>query len=232
LLRVVSDKPCMRNLNITFPLLLLLLAAPVWAQKSFTVGEIKSLSKQQQVAVLKAYQEFIHIQSAGDYAPDDERLTSLRFSFLPLAYASGKQDCFFAGWPSSSRTVSSKGKKRKVCSFPKKAGSCGSQSMQCQPVLFGTDLCVSTATQKDRNSAFAQCEQKFQKSGRKLEDVAAKISSGELAAEADELFALVDQVCQNGFQARFGMCRTLEKKVADIRELKKDQPEEIKAEPE
>jgi hypothetical protein len=90
--------------------------------------------------------------------------------------------------------------------------------MLCNPVLFGRGLpCVSTATQAQRNSAFAQCLQQFSSSGKTFRQVALEIDELGLASEADDLFSLANRICTSGVQAGTGMCRNLRERVEGVR---------------
>jgi hypothetical protein len=185
--------------------------------------EFKQLSTTQKVMVLKAYKQFVASQNTIALDP---KFTSLDWSLIEKAFAASEFNCFYAGWPSVKKTSHGK----TVCSSPMKANpsykslakSCKGSEMLCNPSLFGDGLCVSVATSSLRNSAFAQCENKFASSGKDLKSVVDEISNGSSAAETDEMFQLVNEVCSNGFQASTGMCRNLENKVASIKKLKPD----------
>jgi hypothetical protein len=88
-----------------------------------------------------------------------------RFKLMNEAWADSRYNCFYGGWPS---TLIQSGKK-KLCQNPSgtnssyNASSCKGNELQCQPLLFGIGLCVSFATQAERNKTFANCEDKFQK---------------------------------------------------------------------
>lgn len=201
--------------------------------KSMNVQEFKKLSHPQQALILKEYKNFV----AQYKGPELEGKTTSVFSLTLIeeAFAASEFNCFYAGWPSQTRQITRNGRKKSICTSPANANAnykstsasnqCKSSELACNPTLFGSGLCVSVATQAQRNRAFAQCEQKFSSSGKSLEDVAKEISSGNLAAEADEMFQLVDNVCSGGFQSSTGMCRNLKSRVAAIVESKPEATE-------
>jgi hypothetical protein len=78
---------------------------------------------------------------------------------IKSAWADSRYDCFYAGWPSQ--------KKNSLCQHPEKTNanysksSCKSNEFQCQPLMFGSGLCVSLAQEKEKGSLFSRCESKF-----------------------------------------------------------------------
>lgn len=209
---------------------LLILAFPTLALAGnfLTFQEYQKLNPKQKIEMLKAYKEFVKEVLKNE--KDIEALTfSARFSFIYDAYAAGKYDCFYAGWPSIKKTVTTQGNTKTFCSSPAKsnlayqalAQSCGAGQMLCQPVLFGAGLCIDVKTQVQRNSAFSQCQQKSGAAGNTIEKLAKELDKPELAPLADEMFALVHDICEgNGFQSKTGMCTGLKKKVAAVKENK------------
>jgi hypothetical protein len=207
---------------------LLILAFPTFALAGnfLTFQEYQKLNSKQKVEIITIYKEFVKEVLKNEN--DMEALTSsARFSFFTEAYAAGKYDCFYAGWPSQKKTVTSQGKKKTFCSSPLKSNaayqalskSCGAGQLLCQPVLFGAGLCIETKTQEQKNSAFSQCEKKFKASGKGLADLAKDLSSETMSPLADEMFALVHDICEAGaFQSKTPMCGNLKKKVAAVKE--------------
>lgn len=191
--------------------------------------DFKSLDQASQVKILKAYKKFM-----TEYQKSSPELANskieINFSFINEAIAAEDFNCFYAGWPSKSVTVTRGGKKKELCNNPvsnnpnyknaEAANSCKSSELACNPALFGSGLCVDISTQKKKNLAFSQCEQKFSSQGKSLENVAQEISDGKIAAEADEMFRLVSDVCTSGFQSSTGMCRNLQDRVAEITKIR------------
>lgn len=214
-------------MRISLILFLALFASSLMA-KPMNVQEFQKLSLEQQVEVLIEYKKFV--SEFKEFELED-KVSLFSFDLFTKAWASGNFSCFYAGWPSETRKVTST---RTVCTNPANVNShykkvsqdnkCKGTEMACNPVLFGTGLCVSTATQTLRNRAFAQCEQKFVSEGRSLSEVAQAIASGTQGAEAEEMFALVNNVCSKGFQSSTAMCRNLEKRVAQIQEAIPETP--------
>ena len=202
-----------------------LIPSLLFAGNLVTPQEYQELSIKQKVQILKAYKIFI--QEVLKNENETEELTArLRFFLVDQAFASGEFNCFYAGWPSIKKTVTTDGQKKTYCSSPVKsnpqyeklAESCGKGELLCQPVLFGSKLCIEAKTKAQRNSAFSQCQQKFEKSGMTLEELAKDLGKEEIAPLADEVFALVHDICELGtFQSKTGMCSNLKKKVAAVK---------------
>jgi len=215
-------------MRILFILMLMTFGSSLKA-RVLNLQDFKSLDQASQVQILKAYKEFI-----VEYQKNSPELASSQYtfnlSFISEAIAAGEFSCFYAGWPSKSVTVTRSGKKKELCNNPannnpnyknaQSTNGCKSSELACNPALFGTGLCVDISTRQKKNLAFSQCEQKFASKGKSLENVAQEIASGAIAAEADEMFRLVSDVCSSGFQSSTGMCRNLEKRVASIKQLK------------
>ncbi|MBA2406163.1 MAG: hypothetical protein H0V66_15415 [Bdellovibrionales bacterium] len=207
-------------------LVFLICCLPSWllAGEFLTQQEFKSLNEKQQVQMIKAYKDFVH-EILKDEIESEELTASFRLLFIDEAFASGTFNCFYAGWPSQKKTVTTKGQKRTFCTSPlksnpqykKMAESCGPGQLLCQPVLFGANVCIEARTQKQRNSAFSQCQSKFEKSGKTLQGLAREIATEDMAPLADELFSLVHNICKSGFQSKTGMCSNLKKSVAAIK---------------
>lgn len=178
--------------------------------------EYGELSLDQQIKVIVAYKEFLQETSLNT---ELDQFSSFRFSFFQEAIASGEFDCFYAGWPSRSTKVGGK----KLCSSPMKsnpeyrarASSCGSNSLLCQPSIFGKGICVSIATPQLRNSAFSQCESKFKSSGKTLADVAKELNTPESLAELEELVGVSERICREGFQK--ALCNRLREKILAVK---------------
>lgn len=140
-----------------------------------------------------------------------------RFSLFEEAIASGNYECFFAGWPST--LVKSGGKK--LCQNPAKGnaeyqnGSCKSGQLQCQPMMFGKDLCVGFSSQKDKQLAFSKCEVSFKKKG--SYDFLKSMTSEEKMA-LKEISLLAHDICVSGdvgIQKSKPMCKSLMNKFKD-----------------
>ncbi len=159
------------------------------------------------------YQEIGKTESLADF----EAQASFRWNefFMSSAWASENLNCFYAGWPS--RRVNN------VCSSPARnnpdyqVGACSSGELQCQPLFFGKDLCAPVRTQAERNSAFANCERKFQESGRSPTDVISEIQAGGKEPALLELIGAADRICGEGQQQGSGICRRIQAAVNRVR---------------
>ncbi len=141
---------------------------------------------------------------------------------LSSAVATENLDCVYAGWPS--RRVNN------LCSSPARHnpeyqnGTCAGGELQCQPLLFGKNVCVPVRTRAERSSAFSNCDRKFQGSGRSAADVIAEVRADGKEAALLELVGAADRICREGAQAGTGMCRRLQAAVERVRAGAGDAP--------
>lgn len=169
-----------------------------------------------------------------------------RFSIINEAWADSRYDCFFAGWPSSLKKSGGK----KLCQLPNfsnsnyQRGLCKVGELQCQPLLFGKNLCVPFSSRKEKNSAFNNCEKKFQEEKRNNYDFLKNISHKE-ANELRELSLLASDICNDTTSPQRGttVCQEINDKLPDamkaidqgfvgaIAETKSVQEEEIEFTP-
>lgn len=142
-----------------------------------------------------------------------------RFRLINEAWADSRYDCFFAGWPSSTRMSGDK----KLCQLPifsnssYERGICKAGELQCQPLLFGKNLCVPFSSQTERNSAYANCEKKFQSEKRNDYEFLRNVSRKE-ANELRELSALAGDICDESstsLQKGTSVCKMINQKLPD-----------------
>lgn len=138
-----------------------------------------------------------------------------KFSLISEAMAVGPYECFYAGWPSS--LIKSGGKK--LCQNPASGnseyekGDCKNGQLQCQPLMFGKGVCVGFSSQKEKQLAFASCENKFKKNG--SYDFLKALSPEEKAA-LKEISLLANDICVSGsvgIQKSKPMCKSLMSKL-------------------
>lgn len=190
----------------------LLFTAKGSAKPMLSMKEFDRLNIEQQVEVIAAYKEFLRETSLQT---ELDTFSTFRFSFITKAMASGEFDCFHAGWPSRSSLVSGK----RLClssvtanpDYRLHASRCGQNSLLCQPLIFGSGICVNVSTSALKNSAFSQCETRFRDSGRSLADVAAELNSFEKRAELEEFVGVSERICREGFQQ--ALCNRLREKI-------------------
>lgn len=175
----------------------------------------KELDHAKKEKLLDAYLEFYEEYSAQQIEPLAQLQPPTIFEFINSAYASSKMDCIYAGWPS--KRVGG------LCSTPVRhnpsyeTGSCKSNELQCQPMLFGSGFCVPTNTQKQRSLAFSNCNQKFSQSGRTAGDVVSEIEKSGKQAELFEVMDQAQSICTSGKQATTAMCKRLLKVLETIK---------------
>lgn len=200
----------------TILFLTLFFSTTLFAESMLSMSEFEKLTVDQQVSIISAYKDFLRESSEKTKL---DKFSSYRFSFITEAIAAGEFDCFYAGWPSRS---SRSGGKR-LCTSPltgnpdyrSRASSCGSNSLLCQPAIFGSGICVSVATAALKNSAFSQCENKFRESGKTLADVAAELNTPAKKADLEELLSVSERVCREGFQQ--ALCNRLREKILAVK---------------
>ncbi len=199
-------------------LFILILSSGAHAQ-NISMEEFEGLTIDQQAEVLTIYKEFLREESVKS---EMGNFSSLRFSFFAEAIATGNLDCFYAGWPSRSSPKRGGGR---VCTSPRNgnpdyssaASACSSSELLCQPMIFGSGLCVSVATPVLRNSAFSQCERRFASSGRTMADVVRELNMPAKRAELQQLVDTSVRICREGFQARASMCTRLKNQIQAVK---------------
>ena len=211
----------------TFAIFILcLLPSMVMAGNFVTYQEFQQFSPSKQVEVFSAYKDFV--QAAVSQEEMGNFSATVQFSFMEKAYAASKFNCFYAGWPSIKKSVITNGKTKYYCSSPLTSNPqykglaviCSKGQMLCEPVLFGANICIENKTQAQKNSAFSQCQTKFIASGKSLSDLVQETSTTGLKPMADEMFALVHDVCEvNTFQSKKQMCLNLKNKIQAIKEI-------------
>lgn len=141
------------------------------------------------------------------------------WTLITEAWADARYDCFYAGWPSTLRASGGK----KLCQLPERTNSsyekgiCKGDELQCQPLLFGNNLCVSFKTKQDRNSSLSQCEKKFQSERKGQYDFLRKTSRKE-ANDLREMSALAADVCDpksKSPQKGSAVCKKIQDKLSD-----------------
>lgn len=133
------------------------------------------------------------------------------FLLIDTAWASSRE-CFFAGWPSEVKTIGSK----KFCTSPLniksdyQSGGCRPGQLQCQPLLFGKNICVRFNSPAEKSSAFAKCEEQFR--NQKKDHSFLKELTAQEANDLQNLSVLAHKVCEEGsvgIQHGSGMCKKL-----------------------
>lgn len=165
--------------------------------------------------LLEAYRGWFNTASSIEKTSEWQTKKTTYFSLFSEAWATEGMDCIYAGWPS---------KRQGTCNSPARnnpdyqSGNCSSNELHCQPLFFGEGLCVPVNTRQQRSTAYTQCEKNFERSGRTLSSVVEGIRENGSEAQLLSLLDFADGICANSAQARTGMCRRLESKVASIRD--------------
>lgn len=169
--------------------------------------------------LLKEYQDFFG-QYQEEVSEFDEKKVSLMSLLFESAWAASPYNCIYAGWPSL--RVNNK------CSSPAKHnsdyknGSCGSNEMQCQPLLFGKGLCAPVSTAAQRSGAYSNCAKQFKDKKRSPESVVKEVTADGNEKVLFELMDFADKICAEGKQASTPMCRRLEAAVSSLRHFAKN----------
>lgn len=173
----------------------------------------KNATREQKLFLLEEYRIFF-AKNREPLAPWKDKRSSF-IQMIQNAYAT-ELDCVFAGWPSK--------KVGEVCAPPAthnpgyQAGNCEAGKLQCQPMFFGTGLCVAVATENERNYSFANCTKAFADSGKTYDQILTEIEGSHKHVELLSLLDFADKACQTGFQAPLMICRRLEAAVMGLRE--------------
>jgi len=144
------------------------------------------------------------------------RIVSLIILLVSIssAFADFQADCVYAGWPSQ--------KAGEVCASPVRKnpdyqrGPCGENELQCQPLLFGSGLCASTATKEDRGRAFVNCQKQFDKTGKSSMDVLKEIKSSNRENDLKDFVATSEKICGKKPPYALSICIRLMSSLEDI----------------
>jgi hypothetical protein len=192
-------------------ILMALLSLSAWAGVGKDAWEASNLEGK--VRLLQALEDF-YAEASKQGAVDEKRTSFLQL--LPNAWASVTgMDCVYAGWPSK-RSDGRCGSP--VSNNPEySAGSCGGGQMQCQPLLFGPNLCAPVSTSSERSMAFSNCKSRFRADGRTHRGVVETLIRERKGADLTELLDFAERICREGAQATTPMCRRLQEVVAEVR---------------
>ncbi len=168
-------------------------------------------------AILETYTNFLQTYEGSSA----KRISLYEQIAMPDIFSSAWADdvlnCIYAGWPSL--LVNGK------CSSPIKNnpdynnGSCGANSMQCQPLLFGANLCAPIVSNIDRQMAFSNCNKQFKESGISYEGLVKEIQKNKDEKKLLNLLDLADQICKTGVQKSSGMCKLLMQNLEAIKKM-------------
>ncbi|WP_408097786.1 hypothetical protein ACJVC5_02405 [Peredibacter sp. HCB2-198] len=214
--------------------LLFMCSLSSWSMTSTGRHAWKVTNTYGKVQLLTGYQAFYNELSQKEASTYEEwklRETTMWQFFINEAWATEGMNCIYAGWPS--KRVSN------LCSSPGRQnpdydnGSCSSNQMHCQPMMFGKGLCVPTGTPQQRSLAFSNCTKKFAASKRTMEDVVNEVKADNKEAQLLELMDFADKICTEGKQASTPMCTRLKATVEklrhfDVRPKVETKPEETK----
>ena len=160
---------------------------------------------------LKSFIQDIEEKNPEHLMTQAQREVIFKFSFFSEAIAAGSYDCFFGGWPS---TLVKSGNKR-FCQNPEKGNSeyqkgiCKQGELQCQPLMFGKNVCVEFRSSSEKQKAFAKCESKFKQNGNY--DFLKAMTDEEKSSLAD-VSLLAHDICVSGrigIQKSKPMCKIM-----------------------
>ena len=174
------------------------------------------------VTILETYKKFFIQNEKIDFNTVSIIERDSIFQLFGAAWASDTDTCLYAGWPSV--LVGEK------CTSPIKnnpnydKGTCGANQMQCQPLLFGKNICAPIGSLQEKQLAFSNCNKKFNELGRSTKDIVKEIlKNGKEEKKLMELLTIADRICKTGNQASTGMCKML---LANLEKVKKATLEE------
>lgn len=205
-----------------FFIFLVIVKAPSYAGTTLTGRTLWEKSDVAgKVRVLETYKKFLLRYENSEFSSITSAEKQSSFNLLSSAWADDALNCLYAGWPSVAVNGS--------CTSPVKGnpqyenGNCGVHSMQCQPLMFGKNICVPTSTVSDRQSAFKNCNKKFKESGASSAELVKSLLKNNEEKKLLELFDFAEKICKTGKQAKTGMCKLL---LSDLEDLKKGSLEE------
>lgn len=182
-------------------------------------GQIQATEDDNQMRIswvkeLKALMLELEKTPPYDLTKSNEKSFLEKFKLFEEAWADSPYNCFFAGWPSTLKIIGEK----KYCLSPEKinstynTGNCKANELLCQPLLFGSNLCVYFSSNQDKQLAFSRCEEKFHKESKGNYDYLKSLSR-EQSDALIELSYLASDVCEKGSQKGTGMCKRLLQKL-------------------
>ena len=169
------------------------------------------------VELLKSYQTLLNELESSEHFSEFDIKTGHLFNLLVnQAWASTlHMDCLYGGWPS--KRVNNK------CSSPLKhnpdykVGKCKPGEMQCQPLLFGKNNCVSVSTPEQRSLATSSCHKNFEAQKKSLEALVREIRADGKEKELFELMDFGDKTCKESKQKVTPMCQRLSGTISKMR---------------
>jgi hypothetical protein len=198
--------------------LLLLMTVGLLGARSLEASEDLA-ARTHWVKALKSFMLELEKKGEAHLLTSRERNFLWKFGLLESAWADARFDCLYAGWPS--KLVASNGKK--LCQSPQRGntdyqkGNCKINELQCQPLMFGKNLCVSFQHPSDKTRALSSCEKKFQSERGGNYDHLKALTREEVLA-LGELSLLAHSICEEGslgIQKGTGMCQLIHKKFKD-----------------
>lgn len=157
-------------------------------------------------------------KEAQFFAKIKDRTDRIFSAFVKNASAaSGEFDCFFGGWPS--KFIKKNGSM--TCGYPwdtnpdyQKVGEgCGEGKLECNPTLFGNDVCIDVNNANERAHATLKCEVQFRATGKSYEDIA-KDPSIDQSILYDTVEAAKDVCSVEPYSSsNYGLCSTLKEKL-------------------
>jgi hypothetical protein len=175
---------------------------------------------------LKFFLEELEIESQDQLFTDYKSSFKLSFELFAKAWAQKEATCFYGGWPSE--TIRVKG--RKYCTSPKNVkhgyeqGSCSSNLIQCQPLLFGEGICVGFTSRSEKVNTFKNCEQKF-KDDKRDYSFTDKFTALDLES-LKEIENLAKSLCQKK-STSVPMCQKILNRLKKSNDLKVDLKEKV-----
>jgi len=195
-----------------FKFLMLLFMVSTWASASY---EEQIFSDRREM--VKGLTEFISELEKNHGLKVTYDTSGKRWTVISEAWADGPYDCFYAGWPSNLKSIGGK----RYCQQPQKQnthfsnGTCKSTELQCQPQLFGKNLCIPFSTPSERQTSYSRCEEKF-KSSPQSNFKFVEAYTPEDFERLREMTALADDICEQGklgVQKSSSMCQKLKSRI-------------------
>lgn len=185
--------------------------------EAFADSEDHYLMRVSWVKTLKDYMGVVEKKYPDRLMTVQEKILFEKWNVVERAWANDdRYNCFFGGYGSTKKSKDGK----LLCQDPQAEnsglmqGSCSSGELQCQPVLFGSGLCVPFNSQDDKRSAFSHCEEKFQIEKHGSYDFLRKLDRQQVDALIEMSF-VAGSLCSESDHKDLDVCHKVLEKMPD-----------------
>lgn len=173
--------------------------------------------EKEKVELFKAYREWFRVVADNDDLTHDEWEEQGLFwrGIIDKAWAAEQFNCSYGGWPSVRLSNGCGIPLRVNPDYP--ADACPAGQMACQPLLFGSGLCVSVVSRSDRSDIYENCEGASAAAGINEEMIVNSARNSSQEIQLQSLLDFADGVCNEGAPNIKDPCSSLSQRVARLR---------------